>query len=204
MTWIRGLSRSITGYKGKPKNRDKSSKLDGFKEEIADKLSIKRTTIRSVYEFMCRKHGEEKIGSYSNFKTYVKKHKLKDKEKGKGHPRYETEPGDMIQVDWKEDIPMVSRKGEILVVNILHLLLKFSRYSYLEVTLNKDQHTLFRAMINGFKFFGGVSKRLLFDNMSTAANISVVFFNLAMNNVFNKAGFSDYEYSKEGKCNKRL
>jgi len=161
------------GYKGKPKNRDKSSKLDGFKEEIADKLSIKRTTIRSVYEFMCRKHGEEKIGSYSNFKTYVKKHKLKDKEKGKGHPRYETDPGDMIQVDWKEDIPMVSRKGEILVVNILHLLLKFSRYSYLEVTLNKDQHTLFRAMINGFKFFGGVSKRLLFDNMSTAANISV-------------------------------
>ncbi|MDO5138975.1 MAG: IS21 family transposase [Oscillospiraceae bacterium] len=161
------------GYQGKAKNRNKPSKLDSYREEIANKLSIRRTSIRSVYEFMRNKYSDEAIGSYSNFKTYVKKHSLNKRDKSQGHPRYECEPGDMIQADWKEDITLVSRKGEIFVINVLHLLLKFSRYSYLEVTKSKDQSTLFRALINGFRFFGGISKRVLFDNMSTAANVSV-------------------------------
>ena len=69
-----------------------------------------------------------------------------------GSPRYEVEPWEMIQYDWKEDIVLTSRIGEKYTINILHMILKFSRYSYLEIALSKDPQTLFRAMINGFKF----------------------------------------------------
>ena len=170
----RTIKRYHLGYEGKPKNRDKPSSLDKYKNEIRNKLSIRRTKVKGIYEFMIDKYDLDEIGSYSNFRYYVRKNKLKPKDtNNNGSPRYEVEPGDMIQFDWKEDVSLTSRNGEKYTVNILHMLLKFSRYSYLEITLSKDQSTLFRAIINGFKFFGGVARVGLFDNMSTAADVSV-------------------------------
>ena len=173
MDW-RTVKKYHQGYEGKPKTRDKPSILDDYETIIKQKLSIYRTSTRSVYEFMVRTYGLDNIGSYSNFRYYVKKNKLKpNSDKLQAHPPYEVEPGEMIQCDLKEDIQLTSRSGEKFTINVLHLLLKFSRYSYIEVTLSKDQHTLFRCMINGFRYFGGVTDRILFDNMSTVANVSV-------------------------------
>ena len=170
----RTIKKYHLGYKGKPKNRDKPSSLEKYKDEISKKLSINRTKIKGVYEYMRDKYGYDEIGSYSNFRYYVRKNKLKPKDMNNdSSPRYEVDPGEMIQYDWKEDIVLTSRSGEKYIINILHMLLKFSKYSYLEITLSKDQPTLFRAMINGFKFFGGVARVGLFDNMSTAADVSV-------------------------------
>lgn len=170
----RTIKKYHLGYKGKSRNRDKPSSLEKYKDEIGKKLSIKRTKVKGVYEYMIDKYGLDEIGSYSNFRYYVRKNKLKPKDiDNNGSPRYEVDPGEMIQYDWKEDIVLTSRNKEKYTINILHMLLKFSRYSYLEITLSKDQPTLFRAMINGFKFFGGVARVGLFDNMSTVADVSV-------------------------------
>lgn len=170
----RTIKKYHLGYKGKPKNRNKSSSLDKHKDEIDKKLSINRTTIKGVYEFMLDKYGLDDIGSYSNFRYYVRNKKLKTKETDTGSsPRYEVEPGEMIQFDWKENMVLTSRNGEKYIVSILHMVLKYSRYSYLEPALSKDQTTLFRGIVNGFKFFGGVARVGLFDNMSTAADVSV-------------------------------
>ncbi|MGL5253916.1 MAG: IS21 family transposase, partial [Brevinema sp.] len=158
------------GYEGKPKTRNKVSKLDYFITEITDKLTIKRVTVKGVYEFMVNKYGIDTIGTYSNFIAYVKKHKLKPKSSSKGHPRNETLPGVQAQVDWKEDITLVSKYGEIFVINVFHIVLSFSRYSYLELTIQKRTEDVYRGLINGFKAFGGVPKEILFDNMSTVAN----------------------------------
>lgn len=162
------------GYEGKSKTRDKPSKLDEYKEVIINKLLIPRTSRRGVYEFLIDKYGLEKIGSYSNFKTYCKKNKLKPTKSSSsgGRTRYETEPGDMAQADWKESISLTSRHGEIYVVNIFHIVLKFSRYSYIELTLSKEQSVVFRCLINAFCFFGGIPNRVLFDNMSTVVDVS--------------------------------
>ena len=89
------------GYEGKPKNRDKPSSLDKYKDEIQNKLSIRRIKVKGAYEFMIDKYGLDEIGSYSNFRYYVRKNKLKPKDiNNGGSPRYEVEPGDMIQYDW--------------------------------------------------------------------------------------------------------
>ncbi len=169
MDW-RTVKKYHEGYKGKPNSRDKPSKLDSFKNEITDKLTIKRVTVRGVYEFMVKKYGIEMIGSYTNFMAYVKKHKLKPNSKSQGHPRVETLPGVQAQVDWKEDISLVSRYGEIFVINVFHIALSFSRYSHLELSIQKRTDDVYRGLINGFETFGGVPEEILFDNMSTVAN----------------------------------
>ena len=86
----RTVKKYYEGYKGKPKNRNKPSKLDKYKDVIRDKLTIKRITVRGVYEFMIDTYGYESIGTYSNFITYIRKNKLFTKDVTKGHPRYTT------------------------------------------------------------------------------------------------------------------
>jgi hypothetical protein len=71
MNW-RTVKKYHEGYKGKPNKRDKPSKLDSFKNKITEKLTIKRVTVRGIYEFMIKKYGIEIIGSYTNFMAYVK------------------------------------------------------------------------------------------------------------------------------------
>ena len=170
MDW-RTVKKYHLGYRGKPATRNKPSKLDIYKAEIADKLTIRRITIRGVYEFIVDKYGYNSVGSYSNFITYIKKNKLLPKKRIKGHPRYETQIGKQGQVDWKEDISLVSRQGEKYTINVFHLVLSYSRYSHLELSIQKRTDDVCRCLINCFKAFGGIPQELLFDNMSTVANV---------------------------------
>jgi transposase len=168
MDW-RTVKKYHEGYQGKPNTRNKGSKLDKYKEEMADKLSIRRVSVRGVYEFLVKKYGIDNIGTYSNFNTYVNKNKLKPGKAVKGHPRYETAIGRQGQVDWKEDIKIASKYGEIFVINVFHIVLSFSKFSYLELSVQKRTDDVIRCLVNGFKKFGGVPTELLFDNMSTVA-----------------------------------
>ena len=172
MDW-RTVKKYHEGYEGKSSTRNKGSKLDEYKQEIADKLAIRRITVRGIYEFMVKKYGYERIGSYPNFNRYVIKNKLKPKSPDSGHPRYEKGPGVQGQVDWKEDISIADKWGEIFTINVLHMTLKYSRYSHLDMSVQKRFEDVSRGLINGFTKFGGVPKELLFDNMPTVANTNV-------------------------------
>lgn len=172
MDW-RTVKKYHNGYEGRPDKRNKGSRLDQYRNEISDKLAIRRLTVQGVYQFMIRKYGMERIGSYSNFNRYVKINKLKPAAKTHGRPRYEKGPGEQAQVDWKEDISIASRHGEIFVINVLYTTLKYSRYGYLEMSIQKRFDDVARGLINSFKAFGGVPKELLFDNMATVSNTNV-------------------------------
>ena len=172
MDW-RTVKKYHNGYEGRPTTRNKGSKLDEYKTEIIDKLAIKRITVQGVYKFMLKKYGIDRIGSYSNFNRYVSVNKLKPKTKIEGHPRFEKSPGEQGQVDWKEDISIANKHGELFTINVLHTALKFSRYGHLEMTILKRFDDVSRGLINSFVKFGGVPKELLFDNMSTVANTNI-------------------------------
>lgn len=75
--------------------------------------------------------------------------------------RFETAPGEQLQVDWVE-----FRKG----ANPLHAFcatLGFSRASYVEFVSDMKVQTLVGCHERAFKAFGGVPKRVLYDNMKT-------------------------------------
>ena len=111
------------GYEGKPRSRDKPSKLDKYRSVIESKLKIPRITRKGVYEYLLDEYGIDNVGTYSNFKAYCKKNKLEPVGRGQskgGTTRYETEPGDMAQCDWKERITLTNRNGEAFTINIFH------------------------------------------------------------------------------------
>ncbi len=109
-------------------------------------------------------------GKYTILKDYckgIKKEKIE-----RATIRIETNPGLSAQVDWKEDFSLHTRKGELMVFQIFLMILGCSRYKYFEPTLNREQKTLFKSMINGFESFGGVPREIWFDNMKTVVDRS--------------------------------
>lgn len=151
----------------KPKERTHTykSKLDDYKETIINKVDNYGCTAMSVYKFIQKKGY---TGKYSIVADFVSKHK--DNEIKKATIRFETNPGLQGQVDWKEDLRLVNRKGDEFKVNIFLMVLGYSRYKYIELTTDRSQNTLFRCLINAFKFYGGVPKEILFDNMKTVVD----------------------------------
>lgn len=112
----RTVKKYYEGYEGKSKTRNKSSRLDQYYIEIKEKLAINGVTINGVYQYFKDKYGD--IGTYSNFNKYVKLKNLKPKKAIRGHARFETPPGKQAQVDWKEDIKLTSKYGEVFIFNV--------------------------------------------------------------------------------------
>ena len=123
-----------------------------------------------VYEYL--KSKDKNIGTYSNFNKYVKKKGLKPEKKVKGHPRFETAPGEQAQVDWKENIKLVSKSGEEFVINVLDFKLGYSRYCCFEINRTKTQEELIETLIKIFKSIGGIPKEILFDNAAAVVDIT--------------------------------
>lgn len=67
----RTVKKYWNGYQGKPKSRNKPSKLDKYFDRISFLMSIRGITIRAAYERLKDEEGGV-IGSYSNFRKYVK------------------------------------------------------------------------------------------------------------------------------------
>ena len=152
------------GYEGKPKNRIKESRLDKYREDIKIKLSLPGSTIKGTYEYF--KEQDADIGNYSNFYKYSKDFK-KDKTNNKFHPRYETEYGKQLQFDWKEDIKIFNKHGEVFEFNIFSSTLGASRLHIFIYSKNKTRLDVERCLIKTFQYIGGVTEETLTDNMSS-------------------------------------
>lgn len=165
----RTIKKYNEGYEGKAKNRKRPSKLDKYKEEIKEKANYAGSTIKGVYQYMKDKYDD--IGSYSNFKRYIKKeHLIDEKSKSSPHPRYETPFGEQLQFDWKETITMVNKYGEIFEFNIFSAILCASRFHIFEYSKNKTREDVERCLVKAFKKIQGIPKKILTDNMSSIVN----------------------------------
>lgn len=167
----RTIKKYYDGYEGKPKHHNKPSKLDCYEELIAQKLSIKGTTVKAVYEFFISEV-DSSIGTYSNFNKYIKSKGLKPRRAEKGHPRFETSPGVQAQVDWKEDVSIANKYGEIFTFQVFDYKLGHSRYCHFTYKLYKTRQDVIDCLIDSFKAAGGVPKEILFDNMASVVDIN--------------------------------
>jgi len=168
----RTVKKYNNGYKGKTNKRIKKSKLDEYQEIIIEKMSYKGSIMKSVYEYLVDKYSKERIGSYSNFQKYIVNKEIQKNNKNLKTVRYETLPGKQAQVDWKEDITMVSKYGEEFKFNVFSFKLGNSRYVYYEYRKEKTRADVFECLINAFKFIGGVPEEILFDNMASIVDIN--------------------------------
>ena len=163
------IQKYYDGYEGKPAVRNRPSKLDKHYEEIKAKIALPGINMMALYQYIFDKDNE--IGTYSNFKKYLTKHKLKPTKSIEVHPRFETAAGEQMQIDWKEDITMVSKHGEIFEFNIFTSTLGFSRLHDFVYSRTRTREDVERCLMTTFKYIGGVPKHLLGDNMSTIVDI---------------------------------
>ena len=102
----------------------------------------------------------------------MNKNKLNQKIKGSvAHFRYETEPGEQLQVDWVENLKLFIAEGEQLQFNLLSATLGYSRIHYFEYSKSKTEEDFMRCLLHAFEYFGGKTKKVLTDNMSAIINI---------------------------------
>lgn len=157
-------------FKGEPskERKKKSSQLDSLKEAIKERFEIAGVTGKSVYFYF---KNERKITcTYSNFKTYVRKEGLRPQRDVTPHPFFETEPGEQLQVDFKENLKIRCINGEIIHYHILSATLGHSRYSDFIFTKTKGERAFLNGLAQVITNLGGITKEVLTDNMSAVVS----------------------------------
>ena len=128
--------------------RKYSSKLDDFKGIIIEKTDDFSANGRAIFNFIKDKGF---TGSYGTVSKFIKEHK--QEEQNKATMRFETTPGFQAQVDWKENFKIINKYGKEFEINIFLMILGYSRYKYIELTLDKSQDTLFECIMHACKAF---------------------------------------------------
>ena len=107
--------------KPKKSSRKYTSLIDDYKSIIIDKVDTYGATAMAVYKFIKTKGYS---GKYSTVAAFVNKHKKIEVKRAT--IRFETTPGLQAQVDWKENLTMISKHGEVFKINIFLMVLGYS------------------------------------------------------------------------------
>ena len=152
--------------------KPKMSKYEKYEKEILEIMQEPEVTIMALYQYLNEKYGELEF-TYSGLKAFTLKKGIKRKGKStEAHVRYETKPGEQLQVDWKEDLEMTSITGVIYKFNIYAATLGFSRdheYIYSKTRTTED---FIRCTIDVFNRLGGLPKYIKTDNMTAVVSIT--------------------------------
>lgn len=176
----RTVDRYLNDAETKGTKREYISILDDYKSIIQEKVDTYGASSMAVFKFIQKKGY---TGGYLTVNNFVKKHK--NEEINKATIRFETTPGLQAQVDWKEKLTMINRKGETFVVNIFLIVLGYSRLKFTKLTSDKRQKTLFECMFEAFRYFQGIPHEILFDNMKTVVDRhKSTFKNVVINDTF--------------------
>lgn len=79
--------------------------------------------------------------------------------------RFETPPGHQAQVDWGTSWVMIG--GQRLRLHIFVIVLCYSRSIYVEFTTDEKLSTLINCHEKAFRWFGGLTEEILYDNPRT-------------------------------------
>ncbi len=99
-------------------------------------------------------------GSLRWVQSVMQKYELRTRAKDEeALVRFETEAGKQFQVDWIE-FPKDNLSAFVATMG-------YSRVSYVQYVTDEKVETLIECHLNAFKYFGGVPKEGLYDNMKT-------------------------------------
>lgn len=177
----RTVEKYLNGFTPK-ETKEKTSILDEYYEIIAVLLSVESKQVfyyrRVLWQYLKDNHDLE-CGA-STFRRYISKTPefaayFNEKVRipvPKGTARFETQPGQQAQFDWKESILFETKNGEKVEVNVAAIVLGYSRFRVFMLTLQKTQDVLCSFLTEAFEKIGGVPKELVTDNPKTIMDIA--------------------------------
>jgi transposase len=140
----------------------KGSLIDPHREFLVSRLGEhpELTSTRLFMELRDRGY----TGGISVVRRYVAK--VRAPRQRKAYLRVETEPGEQAQVDW-------GSFGQIRIgatqrpLSAFAMVLSWSRVLFLDFSLDQQADTFLRMHQRAFAAFGGIPKKLLYDNLKT-------------------------------------
>jgi transposase len=129
-----------------------------IEQGLADGLSAQR-----IYQDL--RAETEYAGSYDAVKRFVRR-------LAQAHPhrfeRIECAAGEEVQVDFGRGAPIVDSEGRRRGTHVFRVVLSHSRKAYSEAVTRQTTETFIRSLENAFRYFGGVPKTVVIDNLRAA------------------------------------
>jgi len=159
------VRRALASPQGPPvdarKPACKPGKVDAYDGYLGRRLKEYPELSAAKLLIELRRMGYE--GGYTILKEHLRTLRP---EKPKAFLRLETQPGEFGQVDWANvgtiRIGNATRKLSCFVMVLSH-----SRMMYAELTLSQCLEDFLAAHVSAFRFFGGVPKKINYDNLKT-------------------------------------
>lgn len=154
------VMRDTTPMKQIPLKKKRPSKLDLYKEFIAETLAKHhKITGQRMYELLKEKGYQGEI-------TIVRDYLKSIRETGPKKPikMVETDPGQLAAHDWSDYQLIFTSTGKTEQVTFFSYILGYSRRQYIAVVDDKKQQTLFRELIAAFIYMDGVPRQIRSDN----------------------------------------
>jgi len=177
------------------RERGVAGKLEPFKPYITERLKEYPNLTGAKLLLEIGKQGYS--GGYTILKDY-----LQDNRPGRKPDvflRIETQPGEYAQVDW-------ANTGHLTIGNARRqlscfvMVLSYSRMMYIEFTLSQRIEDFIAAHVNAFQFFGGIPRKINYDNLKTVV-LSRVGQDIRFNSKF--MDFAGYYLFKPVPCGVR-
>lgn len=154
------------------KKRKRISKWDPLLDEILVLSEIPGVNKMGIYQYLCYQHPDDIPGDYNSFRAYASRKNITCKKTDSvPHVLYETEPGEQVQVDWKENMKTHTRNGTLLEYNVFSATLGYSREHIFIYSVGKTECDFIRCVIELFKRIGGKTKILKTDNMPAIVSV---------------------------------
>ena len=144
--------------------------LNDHLQEIVELINDPHYSLKPkiAFEVICEKHALERKVSYSTFKRFVKANEITIKPY-KSTCRIEVEPGEEIQIDYGHMgllyDPVTGKRKRVyaFIATLSH-----SRHMYVEFVHKQDQQSFIASHVRMFDYFGGVTVRIVIDNLKAA------------------------------------
>ena len=146
-----------------PKGLYKLPDYEYVHEEMA-KSGVTLSLLWNEYCDLCRQSGDIPF-MYTQFCKYYRE--FANKTKATMH--IDRKPGEIMEVDWAGQTAFLidTDTGARIPVYIFVSALSSSGYAYVEAFLNQTQESWITAHVNAYRFFGGVTRILVPDNLKT-------------------------------------
>lgn len=144
--------------------RGRPSKLDSYREFIKEMVAQYPKVNAPVILRQIQDKGFD--GEITIVRKYLKVLKY-DIGRKQAFIRFESQPGQQIQIDWGHFGSLVY-KGSSRKLYALAVLESHSRMLYVGFTHSQKQEALHQCLVEAFRYFGGTPREIVVDNMLTA------------------------------------
>jgi len=139
-------------------------------EQIHREMAKSSVTLQLLWMEYCEqcRAGNEIPYQLTQFKKYYREYVVKTKATmHSGH-----KPGEIMEVDWAGQTAEITdnETGGALTAYLFVAVLPYSGYTYVEAFMEQDQEAWIIAHVHAYRFFGGVTRILVPDNLKSAVN----------------------------------